>query len=143
MNARMNVFSNVPCFMQIGEVFPRLHMGKLALFYFSEEPAALLDLSLIIRIVSQITKHDIIIQADLPDIKILILKTLLDFNPYPAKLIYLNFPSLEVVSRYRDPQLQVGENYSHLFTLSPNIYTSLFSNTNVIPNNCNLTTVIS
>ena len=26
--------------------------------------------------------------------------------PYPAKFIYLNFHSLEVVSRYRDPQLQ-------------------------------------
>ena len=28
-------------------------------------------------------------------------------NPYLAKLIYLNFHPLEVVSRYRDPQLQV------------------------------------
>ena len=28
-------------------------------------------------------------------------------NPYPAKLSYLNFHPLEVVSRYRDPQLQV------------------------------------
>ena len=26
------------------------------------------------------------------------------FNPYPAKLIYLNFQALEVVSRYRDSQ---------------------------------------
>ena len=26
------------------------------------------------------------------------------------KLSYLNFQPLEVVSRYRDPQLQVGEN---------------------------------
>ena len=32
-------------------------------------------------------------------------------NPYPAKLIYLSFHPLEVVSRYSDPQLQVGENY--------------------------------
>ena len=32
-------------------------------------------------------------------------------NPYPAKLIYLNFQPLEVVSRYRDPQTQVVENY--------------------------------
>ena len=32
-------------------------------------------------------------------------------NPaYPAKLIYLSFHPLEIVSRYRDPQLQVGEN---------------------------------
>ena len=36
-------------------------------------------------------------------------------DPYPAKLIYLNFQPLEVVSRYRDPQLQVAENYSYLF----------------------------
>ena len=28
-------------------------------------------------------------------------------NPYHAKLIYLNFHPLEIVSRYRDPQLQV------------------------------------
>ena len=34
-------------------------------------------------------------------------------NPYSAKLIYYNFQPLEVVSRYRDPQLQVGENYSY------------------------------
>ena len=36
---------------------------------------------------------------------------------YPAKFIYLNFHLLEVVSRYRDPQLQVGENYSYSFNL--------------------------
>ena len=36
-------------------------------------------------------------------------------NPYPAKVIYLHFLPLEVVSRYRDPQPQVGENYSCLF----------------------------
>ena len=37
------------------------------------------------------------------------------FNPQSAKLNHLNFHPLEVVSRYRDPQLQVGENYSYLF----------------------------
>ena len=37
-------------------------------------------------------------------------KTLLFFNPYPG-LFHLNFQPLEVVSRYRDPQLQVAENY--------------------------------
>ena len=42
-------------------------------------------------------------------------------NPYPAKLIYFNFQPFEVVSRYRDPQLQVVENYSYLFN-----YTSSF-----------------
>ena len=31
-----------------------------------------------------------------------------DDNAYPAKLIYLNFHLLEVVSRYRDPQLSSG-----------------------------------
>ena len=36
-------------------------------------------------------------------------------NPYPNKLIYLNFQPLEVVSRYRDSQPQVSENYSYLF----------------------------
>ena len=35
--------------------------------------------------------------------------------PYPAKLGNLNFQPLEVVSRYRDPQPQVVENYSYLF----------------------------
>ena len=36
-------------------------------------------------------------------------------NPYPANLNHLNFPPLEVVSRYRHPQLQVAENYSYCF----------------------------
>ena len=35
-------------------------------------------------------------------------------NPYPAKLNNLNFQPLEFVSRYRDPQLQVAENYCYL-----------------------------
>ena len=65
------------------------------------------------------------------------------FNPYPAKFFYLNFHQLEVVSRYRDPQLQEGENYSYLFNLRPNIWKSFFLNTNFIPNTCNMTTVIS
>ena len=42
-------------------------------------------------------------------------------NPYPANVIYLNFHPREVVSHYRDPQLQVDENYSFLFNLSTNI----------------------
>ena len=33
------------------------------------------------------------------------------FNLYPAKLNNLNFHPLEIVSRYRNPQLQVAENY--------------------------------
>ena len=35
-------------------------------------------------------------------------------SPSTAKLINLNFHPLEVVSRLRDPQLQVSENYSDL-----------------------------
>ena len=35
-------------------------------------------------------------------------------NPLTAKLFNWNFHSLEVVSRWRDPQLQVSENYSDL-----------------------------
>ena len=36
------------------------------------------------------------------------------FNPLTAKLFNLNFHPLEVVSRWRDPQLRVSENYSDL-----------------------------
>ena len=36
------------------------------------------------------------------------------FNPLTAKLFNLNFHPLENVSRWRDPQLQVRENYSDL-----------------------------
>ena len=32
-----------------------------------------------------------------------------------SQVIYLNVHPLEVVSRYRDPQLQVDENYAYLF----------------------------
>ena len=32
-------------------------------------------------------------------------------KPYLAKLIYLNLQPLEVVSRYRDPQPEMVENY--------------------------------
>ena len=35
-------------------------------------------------------------------------------NPLTAELFNLNFHPLEVVSRCRDPQLQVSENYSDL-----------------------------
>ena len=46
-------------------------------------------------------------------------------NPHAAKSTYLNFHPLEVVSRYRDPQLQVAQNYFYLFNLSTNIYNLL------------------
>ena len=35
-------------------------------------------------------------------------------NPLTAKLFNMNVHSLEVVSRCRDPQLQVSENYTDL-----------------------------
>ena len=38
-------------------------------------------------------------------------------NPLHSTLSYLIFHPLEVVSRYRDPQLQVGENYRYSFNL--------------------------
>ena len=59
-------------------------------------------------------------------------------NPYPAKSIYLNFQPLEVVSCYRDPQLQVAENYSYLFNLGTNICKSWCSDTRFIHNNSDL-----
>ena len=36
-------------------------------------------------------------------------------TPLSATLWNLNFHPLETVDRYRDPQLQVGENYSLLY----------------------------
>ena len=41
-------------------------------------------------------------------------------NPLPAKFFNSNFHPLKAVSRYRDPQLQVTKNDSHLFKLRPN-----------------------
>ena len=48
-----------------------------------------------------------------------------NINPQSAKLNNLNFHPLKVVSRWRDPQLQVGEKKSFLFNLWQNfdIYT--------------------
>ena len=37
-------------------------------------------------------------------------QSICQLDPYPAKVIYLNYQQLEVVSRYRDPQPQVVEN---------------------------------
>ena len=61
-------------------------------------------------------------------------------NPYDAiaKFIYLNFQPLEVVSRYRDPQLHVAENYSYLFHLSTHIRKSWCLYTHFIPDNSDL-----
>ena len=51
----------------------------------------------------------------------------------------LFFHPLEVVSRYRDPQLQVGENKPYLFNLRPNICKFCRLNTHFVHNNCDLT----
>ena len=59
-------------------------------------------------------------------------------NPYPAKLIYFNFHPLEVVSRYRDPQLKVGENYWYLNNLGINVCKSWCLYAHLIPNNRDL-----
>ena len=45
-----------------------------------------------------------------------------------AKLYHLDFHSLKVVSRYRDPHLLVGEKYTYLFNLRPNICQILMFN---------------
>ena len=61
-------------------------------------------------------------------------------NPSSAKLSYLrsyfilphlNVHQLEVVSRYRDPQLQVGEKYSYLSNLRLNIHNFHLFNINL------------
>ena len=44
----------------------------------------------------------------------------LGVNPSPARVSYLIIHPSEVVFRYRDPQLQVSENYSNLLNLKPN-----------------------
>ena len=38
-----------------------------------------------------------------------------------ANINNFNFHPFEVLSRYSDPQIQVGENYSYLFNLGPDI----------------------
>ena len=42
----------------------------------------------------------------------------LSLNPLPVKLVYVNFHPLEVVSRYSDPQLQMGKNSAYLFKVT-------------------------
>ena len=59
----------------------------------------------------------------------------ISINFYSAKLIYLSFHPLKVVSRYRDPQLQVAENYSYLLDFSTHICKSWCLETHFIPNN--------
>ena len=60
------------------------------------------------------------------------------FYPLLAKLSFLHFHPLEVVSRYIDTQLQVGENYSHLLKLGTYICESRWLNTYFTPSNSEL-----
>ena len=53
--------------------------------------------------------------------------------PDPAELIFKKFHQLEVVSRYRDPQLQVGENHSYLCDFSTDICKPQCLDTHFIP----------
>ena len=55
-------------------------------------------------------------------------------NTKIAMLFNFNSHPLEAVSRYRDPQLQVGENYLHLSNWGTNIWKWWCSNTYFIPN---------
>ena len=64
------------------------------------------------------------------------------FNPLNTKLNDLNFHRLEDVSPYRDPQREVGENYSYnysnLFNLRPDICKSSWClQAHFVPNNNN------
>ena len=52
----------------------------------------------------------------------------LTLNPLTAKSLNLNFYPLEVVSRWRDPQLQVSENYSDLTKWGSTIFKSCWFN---------------
>ena len=60
------------------------------------------------------------------------------FNLFPADLFSLNFHQLEVVSRYRDPQLQVAENGLYLFIFISNLCRRWCLATYFIPNNRDL-----
>ena len=56
------------------------------------------------------------------------------FYPLTAKLFILNFHPLEVVSRWRDPQLQVSENYSDLTKWKSILFKSCLSMSHFILN---------
>ena len=53
------------------------------------------------------------------------------FNNYHAMLIKLNFHPLEVMSLYRDPQLQVAENSLGKITNICLIWAQIFANLDV------------
>ena len=50
-----------------------------------------------------------------------------DINSCPAKLVYLNFQPLEVVSRYRDPQPQWLK-ITHICLVWDQTFTNFISN---------------
>ena len=54
-------------------------------------------------------------------------------NPLTAKFNNLNCHPLEAISRYRDPQLLVGDNFSYLINLGPNICNSRCLSTHFVP----------
>ena len=55
-------------------------------------------------------------------------------NPLTAKLFNFNFHPLEVVSRWRDPQLQVDENYSDLTRWNSTLFKSRWLMSNFVFN---------
>ena len=55
-------------------------------------------------------------------------------NPLTAKLINMNFHPHEVVSRWRDPQLQVSENYSDLTKRRSTVFKSCWLMSHFIGN---------
>ena len=64
---------------------------------------------------------------------------LLIFYPWSAIFKIINFHLLQIVSRYRDPQFQVGANYTYVYNLRPNICKSWYMNTYFVPNNSDFT----
>ena len=74
--------------------------------------------------------------------KLFIHRVWLILRTFSWNIIYFvtagNFHPLEVVSRCRDTQLQVGENYSHLINLRANNCKSWCLNTQFVPENCDL-----
>ena len=59
-------------------------------------------------------------------------------SPQSATINNLNFQPLEVAPRYREAQLQVGENYQYLCKLRQNICRSRYLNTHLVPDICDL-----
>ena len=78
--------------------------------------------------------------GDTGDIRCYFCTYIIIISPCPAEFVYSYSQPLEVVSRCRDPQFELAENYMypHLFNLSTNICNSWCSNTHFIPNNSDL-----